>query len=36
MYSSGGEEKIRKNESDKNKKKIELLKDNWYYVETDY
>ena len=36
MYSSGGEEMIRKNESGHPIDKIELLKDNWYYVETDY
>lgn len=36
MYSSAGEEMIRKNEGGHPIEKIEYLKDNWYYVETDY
>lgn len=36
MYSSGGEEMIRDNESGHPILEIAYLKDNWYYVETDY
>ena len=35
IYSSGGEEMIRANESGHPITKIEKLKENWYYVETD-
>lgn len=36
MYSDGGEELIRENESGHPIVSIEKLKDNWYYVKTDY
>jgi hypothetical protein len=36
IYSSGGEELIRANESGHPIRKIERLKENWYLVETDY
>ena len=36
VYSSGGEELIRANESGHPITKIERLKENWFYVETDY
>ena len=36
MYSTGGEKLIKDNENGHPIKKIEKLKDNWYYVETDY
>lgn len=36
IYSSGGEELIRANESGHPIRKIERLKENWYHVETDY
>ena len=36
IYSSGGEEPIRANESGHPIRKIVRLKENWYYVETDY
>lgn len=36
MYSTNGEELIRNNETGHPIKTVEKLKDNWYYVETDY
>ena len=36
IYTSGGEALIRANESGHPIRKIDRLKDNWYYVETDY
>lgn len=36
IYSTGGEELIKINEKGHPITKIEKLKDNWYYVETDY
>lgn len=36
MYSSNGEKLIRENETGHPITKIKKLKDNWYYVETDY
>ena len=36
VYSTGGEDLIRANESGHPITKIERLKENWYYVETDY
>ena len=36
IYSTGGEELIRKNETEHPIIYIEKLKENWYYVETDY
>ena len=36
IYSSGGEELIRANESGHPITKVDRLKENWFYVETDY
>lgn len=36
IYSTGGEDLIKNNEKGHPIIKIEKLKDNWYYVETDY
>ena len=36
MYSTGGEKLIKDNETGHSIVNIEKLKDNWYYVETDY
>lgn len=36
MYSSGGEKMIKKNETGHPIIQIKHIKDNWYYVETDY
>lgn len=36
IYSTGGEDLIKNNEKGHPITKIEKLKDNWYYVETDY
>ena len=36
IYSTGGEDLIRKNETGHPITKIEKLKENWFYVETDY
>lgn len=36
MYSSGGEDMIKENETGHKIKEIDHFKDNWYYVETDY
>lgn len=36
IYSTGGENLIKSNDKGHSITKIEKLKDNWYYVETDY